>query len=85
LYNNLVINNTPPQSVSSNSKKYKKNTEYIKQLRILYNNLLLSIKAQSNRDVEIATLFIMLNKTCYDGLYRVNKGQATGKIKKGNL
>ena len=69
LYNNLVKNNTP-QSVSSNSKKYKKNPEYIKQLRDLYNNLLLYIKEQSNRDVVIAALFITINKTCFNGLPR---------------
>jgi len=69
LYNNLVKNN-PPQSVSSNSKKYKKNPEYIKQLRDLYNNLLLYIKEQSNRDVVIAALFITINKTCFNGLPR---------------
>jgi DNA adenine methylase len=68
LYNNLIRN--IPQSVSSNSKKYKEDPEYIKQLRDLYNNLLLSIKEQSNRDVVIAALFIMINKTGWNGLYR---------------
>lgn len=43
--------------------------EYYYSLRKYYNDKLI----KSEYDVELAALFVFLNKHCYNGLYRVNK------------
>jgi DNA adenine methylase Dam len=80
LYNNLAlyVKSEELQPVMSKHPKYKKKKyppyskeqeEYYKRLTDLY---FLSIsKGQSS--IEIATLLIVLNKTCYNGLYRPDK------------
>jgi DNA adenine methylase len=42
--------------------------EYYYEKRERFNNL----KAESDTSVEVAALFIYLNRTCFNGLYRVN-------------
>jgi DNA adenine methylase Dam len=58
-------------------KKYspysKEQQEYYFQLRDAFRNFCKNTTTKSSNDVEIAALFIMLNKTGYNGGYRVNK------------
>ena len=61
-------------------KKYspysKEQQEYYFQLRDAFRNFCKNTTTKSSSDVEIAALFIMLNKTCWNGLYRENpKGE----------
>tara|TARA_B100000686_G_C16581117_1_gene858177 strand:+ start:21 stop:881 length:861 start_codon:yes stop_codon:yes gene_type:complete len=74
-------------SLIDSLKKYKKlhNKTYFKKQRTLFNKL---TKEREN-DLEIASLFIYLNKTCFNGLYRENsKGEFNvpiGRDSNGNL
>jgi DNA adenine methylase Dam len=61
-------------------KKYspysKEQQEYYFRLRDAFRNFCKNTTTKSSSDVEIAALFIMLNKTCWNGLYRENpKGE----------
>lgn len=59
-----VIKNNVEQLISS-LKKHKANKEYFLKIR--------SKDVSKLSDVEIASRFIYLNRTCFNGLYRVNK------------
>tara|TARA_Y100000590_G_scaffold306473_1_gene345791 strand:+ start:3598 stop:4494 length:897 start_codon:yes stop_codon:yes gene_type:complete len=69
---NVIKNDV--ENLIDNLKKYKKlhNQAYFEKQRKLFNKL---IKKGEN-ELEIASLFIYLNKTCFNGLYRENsKGE----------
>jgi DNA adenine methylase len=53
-------------------QKYVKEQTYYYQMRSEFNRLVLPKDFLSNPSVRKAALLIYLNKTCYNGLYRVN-------------
>jgi DNA adenine methylase len=58
------------EELISDLKKHKNSAEYFYSIRELDRNITLY---ESLSDVEKASRTIFLNKTCYNGLYRVNK------------
>ena len=66
LLQSISILKTEYSLVSDNDKEL-----YYYDIRIRFNNLIRQNKSEAS--VEIASLFIFLNKTCFNGLYRVNK------------
>jgi DNA adenine methylase len=82
----VVKNNVEDLTMKLESyKKLHLNEEYYKEQRNLFNEL---IKEDKNK-LEIAALFIYLNKTCFNGLYRENsKGEfnvPVGRNSNGDL
>ena len=60
---NAIKNNV--LELISSLKCHKNNLEYFKEIR--------SLKISEMNNLEIASRFIYLNKTCFNGMYRVNK------------
>ena len=47
--------------------------EFFYRARAQFNDLRLNRTVDPNRELKMASLFILLNKTCFGGLFRVNQ------------
>ena len=68
---NLLIEQLSELQQNYKSQSLEKNKILFYEKRLRYNEL--KINRNDAENLEKATLFIFLNKTCFNGLYRVNK------------
>ncbi|MDN5301838.1 MAG: adenine methylase [Thermoanaerobacteraceae bacterium] len=55
------------------SLEYDERKKYYYYVRDIFNELKTSHENEKDADIKKAALFIFLNRTCYNGLYRVNR------------
>lgn len=81
-----VVRDCPDDLIEEN-KKHEHSEEYFYQAREEFNELLSSVHTDQDR-VREASLLLYLNRTCYNGLYRVNSdgefNTSFGRIKNPN-
>jgi DNA adenine methylase len=85
LVNVYKIIKESPEELIKELKKHKNTSDYFYKIRSLDR----TIKFKSLSDIERASRIIYLNKTCYNGLYRVNNSgefnSPFGKYKNPNI
>ncbi len=67
---NILIDKLSEMNMLYKSKDMERNKDFFYKVRKRYNEI--KVKGMRSENIEKAILFIFLNKTCFNGLYRVN-------------
>jgi len=67
---NILIDKLSEMNMLYKSKDMERNKDFFYKVRKKYNEI--KVKGMRSENIEKAILFIFLNKTCFNGLYRVN-------------